>query len=264
MGDKPLSGTFALLLALASAGLSAALWLLIIRRSDRLEPEPLGTLLYALAGGVLAVFFGLLFSLSGLMFLGIETIGQVRDPGLLVLGCLAIGLGEEMGKAGACAILLGRHRDFNEPPDGIIYAMVVSLGFAAVENVFYLLKHGLSLIVARSLISVPGHLVFGAIWGYGLARAKFGQRHKGDLLLPTLPWVLAAGLAHAAYDFLVLLGLGTAWLILPFLAVLVRRGLLRLRAISPFRLPGQCPKCLALVGREEGQCPKCGADLRRG
>lgn len=63
-------------------------------------------------------------------------------------------------------------RTWNEPNfnyrfDGVVYAVFVSLGFAAVENVMYVLTSGFSTAVARAIFSIPGHAMFGVVMGAG-------------------------------------------------------------------------------------------------
>ena len=59
-----------------------------------------------------------------------------------------------------------KNKNFNSLFDGVIYAVFVSLGFAAYENVLYVLKYGFQTAIARAIMSVPGHMFFGVIMGY--------------------------------------------------------------------------------------------------
>lgn len=87
--------------------------------------------------------------------------------------------------------------DFNEPFDGIIYAVMVSMGFAAVENVFYVLDGGMSIAIVRAFTAVPAHATFAIMMGYFMGKAKFTKNR--------LKWNFAglalAILFHGAYDF---------------------------------------------------------------
>ena len=87
--------------------------------------------------------------------------------------------------------------DFNEPFDGIIHAVMVSMGFAAVENILYVIEGGMTTAILRAFTAVPAHATFAIMMGYFMGKAKFSdQRFK---------WNLAGlGLAilfHGAYDF---------------------------------------------------------------
>ena len=68
----------------------------------------------------------------------------------------------------------------------MIYAMTVALGFAALENIEYVIRFGAGVLVARALFSMPIHLACAAIWGYGLARARFISARKIMLKPPCL------------------------------------------------------------------------------
>lgn len=63
--------------------------------------------------------------------------------------------------------------EMDEPFDGIVYAVFISLGFAAVENIGYVLGGGFSTSLLRALFSVPGHGLFGILMGYFFAKARF-------------------------------------------------------------------------------------------
>lgn len=87
--------------------------------------------------------------------------------------------------------------------DGIVYAVTVSLGFAALENVEYVLQYGLGTGLLRAVTSVPGHAVFGVFMGYYYGFAKLAQ-YEGDRnreqyykkLAVIVPLLL-----HGTYDF---------------------------------------------------------------
>jgi RsiW-degrading membrane proteinase PrsW (M82 family) len=95
---------------------------------------------------------------------------------------------------------------FNEPYDGIIYAAFVSLGFATLENLMYILdiyaqkgwQEGLQVAWLRMLMAIPGHATWGIFMGFYLGVAKFHPRSPWPYLL----WgLLVAVLAHGSYDY---------------------------------------------------------------
>ncbi len=86
--------------------------------------------------------------------------------------------------------------------DGIIYACSIALGFATIENVFYVfsaLEYNNVFEVAslRALLSIPGHFLFSALWGYAAGTVKFKLRHGVTLGAG----LLAAILLHAGFNF---------------------------------------------------------------
>ena len=120
-------------------------------------------------------------------------------PLAIAVFTVVVGLSEEGSKLLATRVLAARRREFDEPVDGIIYAAAAALGFAAVENVKYFAVGRLSadLIVARTFMSIPAHLLFSAIWGYGLGARLVvtdGRRRR------IWPWWLLAALLHGSFD----------------------------------------------------------------
>lgn len=65
-----------------------------------------------------------------------------------------------------------RNPNFNYRFDGIVYAVFVSLGFAAFENIQYVLHYGLSVALPRAIFAVPGHMSFAVFMGLFYGRAK--------------------------------------------------------------------------------------------
>ena len=79
---------------------------------------------------------------------------------------IGIALVEEGLKLWVLLRLTKNNREFNSIFDGIVYAVFVSLGFAAFENVLYVLQYGFSNALMRAVTSVPGHTFFGVMMGY--------------------------------------------------------------------------------------------------
>ena len=97
--------------------------------------------------------------------------------------------------------------DFNEPMDGIVYAVMISLGFATVENIAYVLNNeGKEIQVAmiRMFTAIPLHAVCGVILGYFVGLAKFSDNSR-PLLYKGL---FIATLLHGLYNYFIFLGDG--------------------------------------------------------
>jgi hypothetical protein len=217
--------------------------------------------------------------------------GQLEGRALpIFLGCfLVIGPAEELCKFLAVRLYVYRHPEFDEPLDGIIYAAAAALGFASLENVLYVIdfSHGgeiqWGMLAARSLMALPGHVIFAATWGYGLGRRKFNANW------PVWATLVAAAALHGAYDF-VLMYPPARPLCLVFMAVMVPvlvRQIRSLRRDSPFRPGGprnaevapytaraaerppgvpaglltSCHGCGVLSRWEDHYCPACGVSL---
>ena len=100
------------------------------------------------------------------------------------------------------------HKEFDEPYDGIMYGVAVSLGFAAIENVMYVVSAddgAFSTALLRMFTAVPGHAMFGVIMGYFVGRAKFLEG-KGHPFFERMKGLFAAIFIHGLYDFLLFLG----------------------------------------------------------
>jgi RsiW-degrading membrane proteinase PrsW (M82 family) len=89
------------------------------------------------------------------------------------------------------------NKEFNEPFDGIMYAVMVSMGFAATENIMYVFEGGYQVAILRAFTAVPAHATFAVLMGYFMGKAKFAKnRSKYNLL-----GLFLAVLFHGAYDF---------------------------------------------------------------
>ena len=224
-----------------------ALWMWIVYRTDIYEPEPPQKVLKTFALGLFSIFPAFLLErLAGFAYpfleaiekIGIASTANASDALPVALGCfLVIGPVEELVKFAAVRLWIYRDPEFDEPLDGIIYASAAALGFASLENVFYVIDftHGLGVRWAalglRSFLALPGHVIFAAVWGYALGRKKF------DPTYPVWSRVALASLLHGVYDF-VLIFPPTRPLIVVFFAVMVPVLLKMIRTLredSPFK-----------------------------
>lgn len=92
--------------------------------------------------------------------------------------------------------------EFDEPFDGIVYSVMVGMGFATVENIAYVMQYGYSTAFMRMFLSVPAHASFAIIMGYYMGKAKFAGRRRFLMLLIGLFW---ASFWHGMYDLFLFL-----------------------------------------------------------
>lgn len=92
---------------------------------------------------------------------------------------------------------------FNEPLDGIIYAVMISMGFATLENVLYALQFSISTTALRGITAVPAHAVFATMMGYFVGKAKFKTERKTQIRF-LLTGLGLAVLVHGLYDFFII------------------------------------------------------------
>jgi RsiW-degrading membrane proteinase PrsW (M82 family) len=107
---------------------------------------------------------------------------------------------EEVVKFFVLWLLLRRSRYFDERMDGIVYAVFVSLGFAALENFMYLFgeeESVLSVGISRALFAVPAHFGFGILMGYFYSMARFCPYNRS---INRAYILIAPILAHGLYD----------------------------------------------------------------
>ena len=220
-----------LLLAAAVAPSAALLYYFYTR--DKYEKEPRRLLLKAfLLGGGLVI--PVLFAEMTL------NIFSVADSNLLTAGYTAFvvaGLVEESFKFLFFFLYIWKNREFNEMYDGIVYSVFISLGFATVENLAYVLSTGFNTALIRSLTAVPAHALFAVAMGYYLGIAKFAKpqyRHKYIRLGFISPIIL-----HGIYDFILLSQkFYLMVLFIPYILYLWKRGLKNVDELvefSPFR-----------------------------
>ncbi len=122
-----------------------------------------------------------------------------------------VALPEEIVKVLVIAAISSRRRHFGNAMDTVVYGAAVGLGFAAYENLAYLVQHAdiwRSLAALRSVLTVPFHGALGVIAGAYLAIARAGtalgahRRHRDWARMSSWALVLIAPVAlHAAFDF---------------------------------------------------------------
>jgi RsiW-degrading membrane proteinase PrsW (M82 family) len=176
-----------------------ALWL------DRFEPEPARTLAQTFAWGAsVAVLIALLlntwveFRLGQLI--GYET---ARRAGAVIVGPLV----EEVAKGAALLWLFHELRDeFDGVVDGVVYAAMVGLGFAMLENVQYYgeaINEGHDSLVTFAIRGVVGpfaHPLFTSMLGMGLGYARERHDPRTYRWAPPLGFAAAVGL-HALWNY---------------------------------------------------------------
>ena len=180
-----------------AAVLPAAVLLIYVYQHDRVEREPTGLLL--------------------LCSIVLETIGQVVlgwlvTPGTLLHTVLTAFLVVAAVEEGTKFFFLKQRTwydyNFNYRFDAIVYAVFVSLGFAAFENIKYVFHFGLSVALPRAFLSIPGHMAFAVFMGVYYGRAKMRESRgyrmaaKADLAMA----YIVSLLLHGFYDACAMVG----------------------------------------------------------
>lgn len=193
---------------------------------DHYEREPISLALKAMAAGILVVLPVIVvenfFSRLGEGFGGLLSAAYTAF--------IVAGFTEEFFKFLVLYLLIWKSRDFNDKYDGIVYATFVSLGFAGMENVLYVMDSGFSTGIMRAVTAVPAHAIFGITMGFYFGLAKFYNSKQKEFKAKALwlPVVL-----HGIYDFILMTGIAWLWIVfVGFVIYLYISGLKRMRILS--------------------------------
>ena len=193
---------------------------------DKYDKEPLGLLIKSLVAGMLIVIPIVL--VERLLVAIMPPIGKV--PAAAYNAFLVAGSTEEVFKFLALYLLVWKSPSFDEKFDGIVYAVFVSLGFAAVENVLYVLDGGYHTAIVRAITAVPAHALFGITMGYYLGIARMYSELRKEYLRKA---ILIPIVLHGIYDFILMVEVG--WLLMlfvPYVIYLYVVGMKKIRILS--------------------------------
>jgi RsiW-degrading membrane proteinase PrsW (M82 family) len=188
------------LVGAVAAVIPAILYLTIFLWLDRYDPEPPGTLVFAFVwGAIIAVFVSAIFN-------GIA----VAALGDLLTGIVSAPIVEEASKGiGVALVALFFRKDFDSMVDGIVYAGVVALGFATMENIDY---YGKSLgqggvgglietFIVRGVLSPFSHVLFTCMTGIGFGVARETHNPAVKVAAPLIGY-FGAMFLHALWNTL--------------------------------------------------------------
>lgn len=174
-----------------------------IYRKDKYEREPIGKVLQVLIMGAIfapiAGFIERYMANNLLPLFAYET--QLQE--MAVQNIFGVGLVEECIKLLVLLIFVWKAKEFDYLFDGIVYAASSSLGFAALENILYVINYGTQVSFSRAIFAIPGHAAFGIIMGFFFARAKRASL-KGNGFAQFFYMILCIAfptLIHGLYDF---------------------------------------------------------------
>ena len=163
---------------------------------DKYEKEPKRLMLYSfLLGAIVSVVITTILYLIFDIFLPLNDNFSVQQQ--FIKAFFVVALIEEFSKYVIIRYYSQPKVAFNEPFDGIVYAVIVSLGFAATENIMYVIQGGYEVALTRAFTAVPAHAMFGILMGYFMGKAKFNGKRIADNLIG----LSLAIIFHGAYDF---------------------------------------------------------------
>ncbi len=201
------------ILATVVAFVPAMLYLLPIVWLDRYDPEPSWLLALAFAwGGLVAVIISFIVNTA----VGEVTyaVTQSPDAATFVGAVISAPVFEEASKGlGLVVLLVFFRRYFDDVLDGIVFAGVIALGFATVENVLYygraLAGGGLTglwiLFVLRGIFTPFAHVTFTIMTGIGCGMARESHNMAIRILMPIVGYI-AAVVLHAIWNGVAVIG----------------------------------------------------------
>lgn len=202
--------------AIISAGIAPGIALLsYFYLKDQYDNEPVHMVLRSFFLGVVLVF--------PIMFIQYVLEKENVGGGSFFVSFLSSGFLEESLKWFILMISVYPHAHFDEHYDGIVYGASVSLGFATLENILYLIGHGVEHAFVRALLPVSCHALIGVIMGFYLGKARFSA-DKARVKWLTLSLV-APSLLHGSYDFILTALSNWIYYMLPFMVFLWWFGL---------------------------------------
>lgn len=170
--------------------------ILYIYIKDKYEKEPKRLLLLSFISGAIVSIVITTILYSGFdYFLPLKNHFSIQQQ--LVKAFFVVGLTEEFSKYVIVRYVSQPRKAFNEPFDGIIYAVMVSMGFAATENIMYVIQGGYEVAIVRAFTAVPAHAAFAILMGYYMGKAKFSN-HR---ILLNFTGLFLAIFFHGTYDF---------------------------------------------------------------
>lgn len=200
---------------------AAILWLYIWKKDS--QPEPTSWLIKAVLLGV-GICIPVVIVEIGIEFLLFSAgIAPTDLVGTTIRAFVVAAIPEETFKLLALWLILRKNPHFDEHFDGIVYAVCIGLGFAAIENVFYILgeEEWISVAVSRALLAVPAHYAFAILMGYYYSVYHFVDHSIKNAICILLVPVMA----HGIYDAIALSGSanpyigGVSFLILIFFCI---------------------------------------------
>ncbi|WP_102692532.1 glutamic-type intramembrane protease PrsW [Rummeliibacillus pycnus] len=177
---------------------------------NQMATEPRRTLFHTFLYGAILTF--------PILFLQYIINEEQIFPNIIFQDVLFSGVVEEFFKWFILMIAIYHHIEFDDPYDGVLYGVSISLGFATVENILYMLSFGVNTAFMRALMPVSSHALFGVVMGYYLGKAKFSKK---DLSIQCCMLALFAPLIlHIIYNFIFTIEGKWTYIMIPFMLFL--------------------------------------------
>lgn len=159
---------------------------------DKLEHEPVIEILKAFSLGCISVLLSLFITY-------IFNINTKHIDNIIIYSFVYISLIEELSKWILTYLFIRNNKNYDYLFDSIVYFSLVSIGFATVENIIYVISGGVGVALIRSITTVPSHAMFAIIAGYNYALYKKDKKKRYLIYSIIIPIII-----HGIYDCLLL------------------------------------------------------------
>ena len=196
-----------LLFAIIGGALPAILWLWFwLHEEDDKDPEPIGLIILCFILGGLLVFIAVWLEKYSLNFISGST------TQIIVWASI-----EELLKFAGISVIIFGNNYVDEPIDYPMYFIACALGFAAFENVLYLMNPidasgtivGMLTGNLRFLGSTLLHAIASSMIGSGLALSFYLKKYRLPYLLIG---IICAIVLHSVFNFFIMEGSGENFL----------------------------------------------------
>jgi protease PrsW len=187
------------LFALAIAPGIAICWFIYFK--DKYQKENIGAILKAFFWGILSVLPAIFIQLYCGKFFQVNSFSNFFENAFFAYAIVA--LSEEGSKFLMLRLFVYPKHYFDDPFDGIVYAVMIGMGFATLENIGYVYQHGFGTGILRMFLSVPAHGTFAVLMGYFVGLAKFNNSNKFVYFFQAIFWPI---FFHGTFDLFLFLG----------------------------------------------------------
>ena len=147
---------------------------------------------------------------------------------------------EELFKLFVLVFYCSRKTEFDEPMDGLVYGVAASLGYAAYENIEYVLytynEPSFHLAYVRALSAVPMHALVGVVMGFLITQSIFEKKHNYLNLFMALSIPV---LIHGFYNYIYSTSLISNYMATVLLFVLFLRAIYMFRDLKKKQIAGR-------------------------
>lgn len=187
-----------LFFALAGGMFPALLWLWFWLKEDKKRPEPRGLLILSFITGMILVP----------LVIPLEQAAKAFSANITIVTIALWAAIEEIMKYGAAAFVVLRRKAVDEPIDTVIYMITIAIGFAALENVLFLLNPKLDLIGGiltgnlRFIGATLLHILASATVGASMAFAFYKRKEIKTFFL--IFGIILAIVLHTLFNFFII------------------------------------------------------------